>query len=551
MLKSLTIQNFVLIKHLDIDFEKGFTAITGETGSGKSIIMGALGLVLGQRVDSKMIFEGEDKCVIEACFDIEKYNLKPFFEEEDLDYDPQTIIRREIMLNGKSRAFINDTPISLQSLKKLSDNLIDIHSQHQNLLLSNPQFQIDFLDLYVNNVAVKKAYFESYKELKAIEKRLSDLQKDIEKDQKETDYLSFQFQQLSDAKLQEGEQNQIEEELKILSNAELIKSQFSTVESLLENDEVNVLSMLRSSMKSMSEVSKYIEIDALNDRLNSAFLELQDIAHEVASKNERIEFSNERLDFLNERINLIYELEHKHQVGTVEDLIAIRNGLEERLQAISSSDELLESLRKDLADQKKESVELAKKLSKTRIENVSLLETKIKDTLVFLGMPNVEFKINIKTNVEMLTENGIDEVVFMFSANKNVSLQPIANIASGGEMARLMLTIKSLLSEKRSLPTIIFDEVDTGVSGEIADKMATIMRRMGENMQVIAITHLPQVASKGQHQYKVYKKDIENRTETSIVKLTEDERVEEIAYLLSGASVTEVAIQNAKELLKN
>ena len=551
MLKNLTIQNYALISHLTIDFPKSFSVITGETGAGKSIIIGALSLILGQRADAKSIQEGKDKCTIEGIFDISSYGLNTFFTEKDLDYDAHNcIIRREIGSSGKSRAFINDTPVSLNDLKDLGESLIDIHSQHQNLLLGDKRFQLEVLDVLANNKTLKEAYKQVYQQFLSLRKQLHELQEKANRETSEQDYLRFQFQQLDEAKLQPDEQSELEKEQETLAHIEDIKSNLYALEQLLSEDEKGIIVALKESQNTAQSIQKvYLPAQEITERLQTASIDLKDLLIDIQHQQEKLEDNPERLQQLNDRLDLLYSLQQKHKLHTVEELIELKDNLFEQLQQIENREEEITQLQKQLEAVQKEMMQLAGELSIKRKNTAPDLEKQLMERVSPLGMPSMQFGCQI-TSKESPDSNGLDEVTFLFSANKNTTLKNVVQTASGGEISRLMLGIKALIAGATALPTIIFDEIDTGVSGEVADKMGNIMQQMGEVMQVIAITHLPQIAAKGEKQFFVYKEEQENFTETCIRQLSPDERIKEIAQMLSGAELTEAAIENAKELLK-
>ena len=551
MLQSIYIQNYALIDTLDISFEKGFSVITGETGAGKSIILGAIGLLLGQRADIKSIKDGAPKCVIEARFDISSYNLQSFFKDNELEYDLQEcILRRELQASGKSRAFINDSPAPLSLMKELGEKLIDIHSQHQNLLLSHEEFQLDVLDTMAHNDAKLIEYKETFTRYKSVSQELSKIIEEAERSKADEDYISFQLEQLKEAKLVEGEQTELEQEADILSHAEEIKTGLYKIGQALSGEEGNILGALKENTNILHSLGKvYAVANELSDRLDSCYIELKDIAQEVDRHQEETGFSPERLEFVNERLNALYSLEQKHRVQSVEELISLREEYQAKLDTITSFEDRIEEL-KGLKEKAYIEVKAsAKKLTQKRIEAAKEMQDRIRPLLISLGMPNVRFVVELTEKKEP-DSNGADNVTFLFSANKNGQLQTISSVASGGEIARVMLSIKAMIAGTVQLPTIIFDEIDTGVSGEIADKMASIMQEMGQYMQVISITHLPQIAAKGNAHYKVFKQDNETSTSSNIRLLSPKERIEEIAHMLSGATLTEAAINNAKVLLK-
>ncbi len=550
MLRSLYIQNYALIEKLDIGFEQGFSVITGETGAGKSIILGAIGLLLGQRADVKSIRTGATKCVIEARFDISNYHMEPFFEENELDYEEECILRRELYATGKSRAFINDTPAQLAQMKELGELLIDIHSQHQNLLLNKEGFQLNVLDLLAHDDAALCEYQTVYKQWKQAQSDLNKLLERAARDKSDEDYIRFQWEQLEEARLVQGEQGELEQEAEMLSHAEDIKASLYKVNQLFNNDEGGLLSDLKECCHAMSDLqSVYPVAEELAGRLESAYIELKDIADEISGREEQVEFNPARLEEVNERLNLIYSLQQKHRVNTVDDLIALCDDYAARLASISSSDEEVDALRRHSEELQAETRRQAAGLTEARRKAAREVEQQMASRLVPLGMPNVRFAVEMGERKEP-GPHGMDTVSFLFSANKNSILQSISSVASGGEIARVMLSLKAMIAGAVKLPTIVFDEIDTGVSGEIADRMADIMQEMADNnRQVISITHLPQIASRGRAHYKVYKKDNETETNSHIRRLTEEERVEEIAHMLSGATLTEAALNNARTLL--
>lgn len=550
MLKSLYIKNYALIDSLEIDFEPGFSVITGETGAGKSIILGALSLILGQRADIKAIKQGESKCVIEGTFDVSAYDLKAFCEEKGIEYDPDSyILRREILSTGKSRAFINDSPAGLNDLKELGSQLIDIHSQHQNLLLSDSRFQMQVIDALAGNKELLKEYQRAFNDYKLAEKELEKLRELVKKSKEEEDYLRFQFEALHDAALQENEQEELEGEQELLNHAEDIKSSLHRIHTLLSDDDRGVVSELKESLNTaQSLIRVYAKAEEVAQRLETAYIDMKDLTAEMDRMANDVEFSPERLEFIQLRLDTIYSLQKKHHVSTVGELLSLYKEIEQKLEKIDSSDQQVEALEKAVREKYDKLLSLAKKLSDSRKSIIPDFEKGLVERVTYLGMPNIRFKAELtpkaKPNIY-----GIDDLLFLFSANKNVPLQPVADIASGGEISRLMLCLKSMIAGATALPSIIFDEIDTGVSGEIADKMGQIMLDFGKKMQVIAITHLPQIAAKGRTQYKVYKSDSETATTTHLDRLSDAERLDEIARMLSGSTVTDAAIQNAKVML--
>ena len=544
MLRSLYIQNYALIEKLDISFSSGFSVITGETGAGKSIILGAIGLLLGQRADVKAIRVGASKCIIEARFDISAYGMQPFFEENELEYEEECILRREVSASGKSRAFINDTPASLAQMKELGELLIDVHSQHQNLLLNKEGFQLNVLDILSHNEEALSAYQHIFGAWKQAQQDLEALVARANQDKSDEDYIRFQLEQLEEAHLSAGEQEELEQEADTLSHAEEIKAGLYRVGQTLYSDEGGLLSGLKECLNTMLGLQRvYPVAGELAERMESTYIELKDISQEVSGKEDEIEFNPERLDEVNERLNLIYTLQQKHRVSTVGELLALTDEYAAKLSAITSSDEHIEALYNKVKKQ-------AAVLTKARTAAAREVEKQMAARLVPLGMPNVRFQVEIGARKEPGI-HGADTVNFLFSANKNGALQSVSSVASGGEIARVMLSIKAMIAGAVKLPTIVFDEIDTGVSGEIADRMADIMQEMGEqDRQVISITHLPQIAARGRAHYKVYKQDNETETNSHIRRLTDDERVEEIAHMLSGAKLTEAALNNARALLE-
>ena len=550
MLRSLYIQNYALIEKLDISFGAGFSVITGETGAGKSIILGAIGLLLGQRAEVKAIRQGASKCVIEARFDISAYGMEPFFEDNELEYEEECILRREVYASGKSRAFINDTPASLVQMKELGEQLIDVHSQHQNLLLNTEGFQLNVLDILSHNDEQLSAYQSLYREWKQAQQELADLIARAEQNKADEDYIRFQLEQLEEANLSAGEQEELEQETDMLSHAEEIKAGLFRVGQLLTSDEGGLLAGLKESLNTMLGLQKvYSPATELAERLESTYIELKDVSQEVSSQEEDVEFNPDRLEEVNDRLNLIYTLQQKHRATTVEELLTLAEEYAAKLAAITSYDERIGELT-TLCDTLYNKVrKQAAVLTKARTGAAREVEKQMASRLVPLGMPNVRFQVEMGIRKEPGV-HGEDTVNFLFSANKNGSLQNISSVASGGEIARVMLSIKAMIAGAVKLPTIVFDEIDTGVSGEIADRMADIMQEMGEqDRQVISITHLPQIAARGCAHYKVYKQDNETETNSHIRRLADEERVEEIAHMLSGATLTEAALNNAKALL--
>lgn len=550
MLKHLYIKNFTLIDQLDIAFHSGFSVITGETGAGKSIILGAIGLLLGNRADSKQIKQGEKKCTIEAHFDLSHYGFESFFENNDIDFEPEdTIIRRELTASGKSRAFINDTPVSLQMMRILGEQLIDIHSQHQNLLLQKDDFQLNVVDIIAQDSTALSAYHSSYQHYKESLQRLSDLKEQIAKAQENEEFMRFQFNELESAGLVEGRQQELEQESETLSHSEDIKTAYFKADHLLNDDDNGIIYKLGESLDSLSNIENvYPKAKDVVQRLSSVHIELKDIASEVGSEVENIEFDPSRLDSINQQLDQLNTLEQKYHVSTEEELIEIRDNIAEQLQSIDNSDEELESLTKKVDEELKLCTEKAAKLTELRLKAGKIVEKEMSQRLIPLGIPNVRFKVDITS--KPLSMDGADKVQFLFSANTSTAMEPVAQVASGGEIARVMLSLKAMISGTVKLPTIIFDEIDTGVSGKIAQKMALIMQEMGNNnRQVISITHLPQIAALGRSHYKVEKEETAEGTRSHMRELNQEERVCEIAQMLSGADISDAALQNARELL--
>lgn len=549
MLKHLYIKSYALIDELDIEFHSGFSTLTGETGAGKSIILGALSLLLGGRADSKAIKAGEKKCTVEATFDIAGLGLGDFFEQEELDYESdECIVRREVLASGKSRSFINDTPASLQQLKALTSRLIDIHSQHKNLLLGQDHFLIGTLDGVAANDRIRAEYKAQYDHYRALRQERDELEQQVQAAKAEEDYLTFQATQLGEANLAENEQEELENELNMLSHAEEIKNALFQAAHLLQGGETNLLGQLRTCIQLLhGQADVFSKARELADRMESSYIELNDIADEVSRHADEVEFDPERQAFVGDRLNLIYTLEQKHHVSTVTELIALQEDINRRLQSINTSDERLHELDNALGDCTKKLQKAASALSDSRQEAARHLATNLKERLADLGMPHseLEFAFAPKTPAP----NGRDSVSLLFSANRNVPPQDVSHIASGGETARLMLALKAATARHAPLPTIIFDEIDTGVSGRIAEKMALTMKEMSANGQIISITHLPQIAARGDRQYRVFKQEENQGTVSHIVQLSDAERVEEIAHMLSGEALTDAAVHNAQALL--
>ena len=550
MLRSLYIQNYALIEKLDIDFGSGFSVITGETGAGKSIILGAIGLLLGQRADVKSIRQGAAKCVIEARFEIAGYGMRPFFEENELEYEDECILRREVYASGKSRAFINDTPASLVQMKELGEQLIDVHSQHQNLLLNKEGFQLNVLDILAHDEEELNNYQSLHREWKQVQQDLEDLIVLAEQNKADEDYIRFQLEQLEDAQLAAGEQEELEQEADTLNHAEEIKAGLFRAGQVMNSDEGGLLSALKECLNTMLGLQKvYPSAGELAERLESSYIELKDISQEISGKEEEIEFNPVRLEEVNDRLNLIYTNQQKNRVTTEDELLALADDYAAKLANITSSDEQIEELKVRSEALYSKVKKQAAVLTKLRTAAAREVEKQMAARLIPLGMPNVRFRVEIGARKEPGV-HGADTVNFLFSANKNGALQSISSVASGGEIARVMLSVKAMIAGAVKLPTIVFDEIDTGVSGEIADRMADIMQEMGDSdRQVISITHLPQIAARGRAHYKVYKQDNETETNSHIRRLADEERIEEIAHMLSGATLTDAALNNAKALL--
>jgi DNA repair protein RecN (Recombination protein N) len=551
MLKHLYIKNFTLIDELDIELYPGFSVITGETGAGKSIILGAIGLLLGQRADSKAIKQGAEKCVIEAQFDLSRYGMEDFFEENDIEYDAaDCIIRRELTAAGKSRAFINDTPVQLSMLKELGERLVDIHSQHQNLLLNKQDFQLNVVDIIADDEKELAAYQQAFTQYHATEKELAALKESIEQNRQNADFLQFQCDELSQANLVEGEQEELEQKSETMSHSEEIKSALYEADNALSAEGIGVVGSLKTALSAIRQIEKVLpDAKELVERMDSTYIELKDIAQEIGSQMEQVEFDPNELDVINNRLDKLYDLEKKYHVDTVEELMAKRDELKLQLDRIENSDEALEELQKKLAQQQIQAKKAADALTKLRTKAAKQIEKEMQGRLIPLGMPNVRFSIQM--NEGALGTSGQDQVSFLFSANTSTPLQPISQVASGGEIARVMLSLKAMISGAVKLPTIIFDEIDTGVSGKTAEKMAQIMQEMGQHeRQVISITHLPQIAALGSAHYKVEKEETAKGTISRMRALSPEERVSEIAQMLSGSNVSEAAVSNAKQLLK-
>ncbi len=556
MLKQLYIKNYTLIEELDITFDSGFSVITGETGAGKSIILGAISLLLGQRADSKQVKNGAAKCTIEAHFDLSRYDFQPFFTENDIDYDEgDCILRRELTATGKSRAFINDTPVALTQMRELGEQLVDIHSQHQNLLLQKEDFQLNVVDIIADDRKQVDAYREAFHKYRTLISELEALRSSIEQGKRDEEYLRFQYQELTEAQLQDGQQEELEQESEMLSHAEEIKSALYAADQQLSGDEQNIVQSLRQVEQQLNGIEDvYPQAREMTERLASLHIELKDVAQEISSQMDNVEFNPARLETINTQLDTIYRLQQKFHVETIAELLTLQKQLATQLEQIDNSDEELAEREATVKKQAERCLKLAEELTRLRKKAATTVQKEMEKRLVPLGIPNVRFEISFKEqgdmSAEQLTERGADKIQFLFSANKSTPLQSLSQVASGGEIARVMLSLKAMISGAVKLPTIIFDEIDTGVSGKIAQKMALIMQEMGDqDRQVISITHLPQIAALGKHHYKVYKEDSADGTHSHMQQLTAEERVTEIAQMLSGDSVSEAALNNARELL--
>lgn len=550
MLQQLYIHNFTLIDKLDIHFSSGFSVITGETGAGKSIILGAIGLLLGNRADARLVKAGTDKCIVEAHFDISRYDMQQFFIDNDIDYEPDDcIMRRELRANGKSRAFINDTPVSLTTARELGEQLVDIHSQHQNLLLQKDDFQLSVVDIIANNSKELQQYRTTYREYSDTKAALKKLEEQIAANRANEDFLRYQAKELADANLVAGELTELEQEVETLSHTEDIKTALYSADEALSNDNVGIISSCKSAISRLSTITEvYPPVRELADRLDSAYIELKDIAHDISSLADNVDYDPQRLEVASSRLDALYSLQQKHHVETIEELIALRDNILHQLSHIDNADEELDALKAKVNELLAICTTKAKALTATRQKAAKKIEQQITDRLIALGMPNTRFEVRIEE--KPLSNDGADKPAFYFSANKNTPLQPVAQVASGGEIARVMLSLKAMISGAVKLPTIIFDEIDTGVSGRVAEMMAQIMKEMGDsNRQVISITHLPQIAALGSNHYKVEKTDTANGTTSTMRQLTPDERITELAQMLSGSNITDAAIQNARSLL--
>lgn len=553
MLKKLDIRNFTLIDHLEMTLYPGFSVITGETGAGKSIVIGAIGLLLGNRADAKQVKRGCDKCIIEATFDLSIYHsdvLKDFFEDNDLDYEPEEcLLRREVNASGKSRAFINDTPVTLALMRELGEQLIDVHSQHQNLLLSKEDFQLNVVDIIARDRQQLADYRSAFAEYRSAQRRLEELREQIATSRDNEDFLRFQQKELSEANLASGEQEQLEQEAELMSHAEDIKRALHEADYGLSGDDTGIVNLTRSiaaQLRSVADV--YPEAQELAERLDGCFVELKDISQEIASKVDDVEYDPQRFNLITQRLDTIYTLQQKFHVQTVDELLDRLNGINAQLDNIDNSDEELQELERSVEKLHAVCVEKAAVLTDMRRKSATMVEQELSKLLVPLGIPKVRFKVEVLP--ADLSTNGVDKVMFLFSANSSTDMQPVSQVASGGEIARVMLSLKAMISKAIGLPTIIFDEIDTGVSGRVAEQMAHIMRDMGKaNRQVLCITHLPQIAAAGSTHYKVAKQETEQGTVSTMTQLSDEQRVTEIAQMLSGSDVSQAAVDNAKSLL--
>lgn len=551
MLKQLYIRNFTLIERLDMTFNGGFSVITGETGAGKSIILGAIGLLKGQRADSKLIKRGSEKCVIEAHFNLSRYGMEKFFNDNDVEYDADDcIVRREITAAGKSRAFVNDTPVPLSVLKELGEQLIDVHSQHQNLLLGKQDFQMEIVDIIADDKDLLDNYRKAYGDYREKQRQLDDLQERLTSNKANADFLLFQYEELDRANLVEGEQETLEAQANQMSHYEDIKTALYQADKAMSAEGTGVTENLRTAINALHSIEGVLPMAGeLASRMDADFIDLKDIADELEGQLDKVDFDPKELDSINDRLDRIYSLQKKYHCDTVSQLIEIRDNLKKQLDGIENGDYDLQQVKNEVDKSMKLAIQKADSITKVRKTAAKKIEEEIKQRLVALGMPNIQFTINLESSE--LSADGADKVAYMFSANRNMPMQPVAQVASGGEIARLMLSLKAMVSGAVKLPTIIFDEIDTGVSGKIAEKMADIMCEMGNNeRQVISITHLPQIAAKGATHYKVYKEDRGDTTVSTMKLLCGEDRVNEIAQMLSGSDITEAAISNARELLK-
>lgn len=551
MLAKLFVQNYALIKGLDVELDNGLTIITGETGAGKSILLGALSLILGSRADTSVLLNKKEKCIVEGTFKIDEYDLEDFFMVNDLDYEPVTMLRREINPAGKSRAFINDTPVTINLLKELGDNLIDIHSQHQNLMLNDNSFQLNVIDSFAGTIKLKNEYWLVYHNYRKLNKEYNEIKEKAVKNKADLEYYEFQLNQLEDAKLNKGEQEELEKEQELLEHAGEIKQALMNSSSLFSSEDASILSLLKDVRNNLNKIKSFLaDGDNLLLRVDTSYIELTDLAGEIEKLASRIDADPRRLLQVNERLDFLYSMIQKHRVKDLNELIAKKEEIKNNIKAIVTSDDRLEELEALLSLEMQSLNTLSSALSEKRQTVLNDLEGKITELLKQLGMPNARFIISL-SRLKDFTPAGIDNADFLFSANKQVAPENLSRIASGGELSRVMLTLKSLLTKSINLPTIIFDEIDAGVSGEVADKVGQILSAMGGYMQVVNITHLPQVASRGKRHYHVYKDEIDDSTITRVKLLSADERIVEVARLLSGSQITETALKNAKDLIRS
>lgn len=551
MLARLQIKNYILIDSLNVEFNKGLTIITGETGAGKSILLGALGLVLGNRADSSSLLNKNNKCIIEAEFDILNYNLKDFFYANELDYESKTIIRREINAEGKSRAFINDSPVNLSVLKELSGFLVDVHSQHETLTLNNSSFQLDVLDAYAGIKDAFAAYKKDFLQFSRLQDKLSTLIEEEKKAKADADYWQFQFEELNTANLIEGEKEKAEQELEALNNVEQIKTSIGQSTNLLKDGDANIISAIIQLVSSMNAVAKFHPaLQELANRIKASQVELKDVAQELENVQDDFIFNPERVEILNERLNTIYRLEQKHRTSSVSELISIKNDYESKLSGFTTLETDIQKLTAEIVQQKNKLLVQAKSISEKRQKAAPKIEKEIKEMLASTGMPDGKLQIEINNAKENLSASGIDSVQYLFTANKGIKPEALSKVASGGELSRLMLSVKALIAKLVALPTIIFDEIDSGISGDVANKVGNLVRKISDNHQVIAITHLPQMASKGDDHFLVYKNTQGNTTTSGLKLLKKEERINEIAKMISGNEITQASLKNAKELLE-
>lgn len=550
MLVKLSVHNYALIRELDLNLEKGLTIITGETGAGKSIILGALSLILGSRADTSVLLNKSEKCVVEGSFRILDYDLEDFFKNNDLDFESPAILRREINPAGKSRAFINDTPVTINLMKELGDRLIDIHSQHQSLMLNENTFQLNIIDSFADNKLILETYRTSYKKFRKLQKEYTEMKEKSDKNKADLEYYQYHLNQLEEANIRKGEQEELEKEQELLEHAEEIKLSLSNIIRLFSQDDRSILSLMREIRTITGRISPFLPVELnIPDRINSALIELDDLANEVERLEHNTEADPDRLDKINKRLDQLYSLIQKHHLKNLDDLLLRKDEITNLIESIISSDEKIDELEKELNAETELLTSSSEEISRIREAAIPDIESKIIQLLKQLGIPNARFCITL-SRAKDFTPSGTDIADFLFSANKQVEPENIAKVASGGELSRVMLSLKSLMTRNKNLPTIIFDEIDAGVSGEVADKVGQILSEMGRNMQVVNITHLPQVASRGNVHYHVYKEDMGDSTITTIKLLSQSERIQEVARLLSGSEITETAIRNAKELIK-